>query len=104
MKLLLPLVLDQAKEGRDSYVLYAKQVEILFKKAIFAFWGLMSPQDINFWPWVSTMDWNIFWGSILIVMNLCFHEIKYSYGLYIIKPSRQKKFHISQWFASVFLL
>ena len=43
MKLLLPLVLDQAKEGRDSYVLYAKQVEILFKKAIFAFRGLISP-------------------------------------------------------------
>ena len=43
MKLLLPLVLDQAKEGRDSYVLYTKQVEILFKRAIFEFWGLISP-------------------------------------------------------------
>ena len=43
MKLLLPLVLDQAKEGRDSYVLYTKLVEILFKRAIFEFWGLIPP-------------------------------------------------------------
>ena len=50
MKLLLPLVLDQAKEGRDSYVLYTKQVEILFKRAIFEFWGLISP------PIISTFD------------------------------------------------